>query len=379
MSRPSADDSSAFAAEPLVPPVNPAQPTSAADTPPIPERVTSRGPGGTPSKLRAGVVAGAAVALAVGAVATSLAASPGPSASTVPSVTTPAAPGTNSGPKVGFPGGFAFGGPGGFAGPGDLGDRGGFGRGFADITITSVSGSDVALKTDDGWTRTVTVTSSTTITKAGQTIAVSDLAAGDQVRLGQTKNADGSYTVTSIVVVVPSVQGTASAVTSSGFKVTARDGSVWTITVDGSTDYHFGTGDGSSSDVKDGTIVRVQGESTGDNALKALSVQVAGDHVAGTVTGKTADTITVKTRDGKSVTVNVSSSTTYRVAGKDPATLADVTVNQGIVVDGRNQSDGSIDAATVASGPFGGHGGFGKDHDGDHSNPDASPAPTATP
>ena len=50
------------------------------------------------------------------------------------------------------------------------------------------------------------------------------------------RNADGTYTVDRIAVVVPSVRGTVSDVTSSGFKVTTRDGSVWTIAVNGSTE-----------------------------------------------------------------------------------------------------------------------------------------------
>ena len=39
---------------------------------------------------------------------------------------------------------------------GDVGMRGG---GSRDITIASISGSSLSLKTDDGWTRTITPTS----------------------------------------------------------------------------------------------------------------------------------------------------------------------------------------------------------------------------
>jgi hypothetical protein len=99
-------------------------------------------------------------------------ASPAPSGST----TTPTTPSASGDPSVGGMG------PGRWGGKGDLGhmDFGGVGRGSGAITITSISGSNLSLKTDDGWTRTITATSTTTITKASATIAVSDLAVGDE-------------------------------------------------------------------------------------------------------------------------------------------------------------------------------------------------------
>lgn len=337
-----------------------------------------------PSKLRAGVVAGAAVALAVGAVATSFAAGPAPSSVT----TTTGAPILTSAAAV-LPGiddeaaGFDHGR---FRGPG----------GFREITVGAISGADVTLKTDDGWTRTIAVTDSVALTKGGQTIALSDLAVGDAVRFSQTRNDDGTVTVTAIAVVVPSVGGTVSDVTASGFKVTTRDGSVWTITTDGSTTYQVGAVDGTSAAVVDGARVRVEGESTGDNALKALGVRVAVDHTVGLVTGKTAGTITITTRAGTSVTVNVDGETEYIVNGDAAADLADITVDMVVAVQGTTARDGSIAADAVVAGRgglgigkglagdglrgdgmrgmgrggFGGHGPFGDDGG---ATPSASP------
>ena len=215
---------------------------------------------------------------------------------------------------------------------GDAGElaHGRFGRhGFGEITITAISGNAVTLGTPDGWSRTITITDTVDLTKGGQDIAVSDLKVGDQVRFSQTRNADGTYTVTAVAVVVPTVQGTASAITSTGFKVTTRDGSVWTVTVNGSTTYTYGQGTGTLADVKDGQAVRVQGTTTADNQITALNVRVAGDRAVGTVTAKTADTITIKRRDGSSLTIHVDADTTYRVAGVDNADLGDITVDMG--------------------------------------------------
>jgi hypothetical protein len=268
------------------------------------------------------------------------------------------------------------------------GGMGGFGRGFGDggsgfgrggvggqITITAVNGNDLALKTTDGWTRTITVTSATTITEAGQTIAVGDLDVGDTIRFSQTANSDGTYTIDAIVVVVPTVSGTVTEVGSGSFKLTARDGTTWTITTNTSTAYKLGFFDaakaGSASDVKVGTSVVVQGTSATNNAMTAVTVRIQLPRVGGQVTAKTADTITVSRRDGTTV-IHVSSSTTYQVVDKTSATLADITVGMTIMAEGTQRSDGSIDATTVVGGIIrGGHGWFGRE-----AAPSASPSGT---
>ena len=181
-----------------------------------------------PSRWRVALVGGAALALVAGGVATSLAASPAPSG--IPTV--PAAGALALDPGLGL------------EDDGTL-DRGGVeGRGFRDITITAISGSDVTLGTADGWRRTIAVTDAIDLTKGGQDVSLGDLKVGDQVRFAQTRNADGTYTVTKLAIVVPTVRGTVSDVTADGFKVTTRDGSVWTIATNGTTTYRFGTADG---------------------------------------------------------------------------------------------------------------------------------------
>ena len=302
-----------------------------------------------PRRRRVALIASGALVLAVGAVATSMAASPAPSAS-------PATNGTVPAP-------FAAAEPWLDEGVVDL-EHGRFGvQGFREITISAISGSNVTLETEDGWTRTIAVTDAVDLTKGGQDIALSDLAVGDQVRFRQSRHDDGTYTVTAIAVVVPSVRGTVSDVSSTGFKVTGRDGAVWTIAVNDSTVYQYGTGAGSLADVTNGTTVVVQGTSTGDNALTALTVRVKPDRAVGTVTSKTTDSITITKRDGSTLTVHVDGDTTYRVAGVENADLGDVVVDMAIGVAGRERADGSIDADVVAAGtgrgfPRGGKGGF---------------------
>lgn len=291
------------------------------------------------NRLRIGIVAAAAVALVVGAVANSLAASP-------PPATSGAAPGN----------GGLFAAPFAALDPSDDGfdegplDMGHMGGGFGDITITAINGSDVSLKTADGWTRTITVSGTVALTRGGQKISLGDLKTGDHIRFRQTRNSDGTFTVTAIAVVVPRVVGTVGDVTSSGFTVKTRDGSTWTITVDSSTAYKVGAADGTKSDVVAGANVLVQGDSPAANQIKALSVEVAPAQTVGTVTAKTADSITIKTRAGTTATIHVGSGTTYRVAGVASASLNDIKVDMVVIGVGRARSDGSIDATTVAGG-----------------------------
>jgi Domain of unknown function (DUF5666) len=259
-------------------------------------------PGGI---VRGGMVLGAALLFVVGAVAV-MGASPSPSSPATGASPAPAASGDpGKGPNGdrgarGF-GGFGFGGPG-F-------DRGGFGLGG--ITITAIDGSNLSLKTEDGWTRTIAVASDTAITRAGKTIAIGDLKVGDQIGFRQDRATDGTFTIKAINVILPSVSG----------KVTKVDGS----------------------------------------------------------------TITVERRDGTSATIHVDGDTTYRVAGDDTPTLADLKVDDVIIASGTQRSDESLDAEAVfAGGPgrgdfFGGPGFGGPGFPHGDKGPDGSPAPSLTP
>ncbi len=147
---------------------------------------------------------------------------------------------------------------------------GGIGRGgFNSITITAIDGTSVSLKTDDGWTRTITLTDTTTITKAGATITAGDLAVGDEVRIGQDRADDGTYTVTRLAVVLPTLVGEVTAVNGSTITITQRGGTTATIHVDGDTTFRVDGAAGSLSDVKVGSIVIAEGTQRADGSLDA--------------------------------------------------------------------------------------------------------------
>jgi len=298
-----------------------------------------------PDLFRIGAVVVVAVVLIVGA-ATAIGASPAPTAGGAsPGASGQASPPVKDNGRA--PWKLFSSGPGRF-GFGDLGR--GIKGGFGQITITAIDGSRISLKTQDGWTRTIVVTSGTAITKGGQTIKVGDLKVGDQIVFRQTRNADGSYSIGAIAVVVPRVAGTVTAVPGSGFTVKSRDGTTWTVAVNGSTSFKLGSRAGARSDVKVGVDVLVEGTQGSGNTLTALTVLVRLPRVIGEVTAKTAGTLTIKRPDGTTATIHVGSATTYEVRGATNASLADIRVGAFIAVEGTQRADGSIDASVIATG-----------------------------
>ena len=314
-----------------------------------------------PDLLRLGAVLVAVMAIVVLA-ATAIGASPGPLAGGAsPGASAQASPLAKQGGRG--PWRVFAGGP--SAGFGFRDHGRGIMGGFGQITITAIDGSKLSLKTEDGWTRTVEVTSSTAITKGGQSIALGDLKVGDRIVFRQTRNADGSFSIAAIQVVVPRVAGGVTAVSNTGFTLKARDGTTWTVAVTGSTTFSVGSKAGARSDIKVGADVVVEGTQGAGNTLTALSVHVQLPRVVGQVTAKTAATLTIRRPNGTTATIHLGGATTYRLPGTTNGGLADIAVGAFIVVEGTQRTDGSIDASVVAAGKIRGR-------------PDlAQPSPTA--
>jgi Domain of unknown function (DUF5666) len=302
--------------------------------------------------LRIGVVVGSLVVL-VASAAVTLGASPSPSGdagASAPSATS--APAGKDRPGPGFGGfggpGFRFGGPGGPSTVGGPIIGGRFGAIGRSITITKIDGSNIDLKTDDGWTRTIAVTATTQIRIGSQPGTLADLKVGDAVSLNETKNTDGTYAITLVVVRVPTIAGTVTDVTSSGFTVKLRDGSSKTVTTSSATSFLLGAAKSAKTEVTVGARVQVEG--TDGTPFAATVVHIVPDFRIGKVTAVTATTITIAVRDGKTQTIHVDASTTYRVAGATAGKLSDVTVGMYVSAQGLSRADGSLDATMIAAG-----------------------------
>lgn len=152
---------------------------------------------------------------------------------------------------------------------------------FGGITITAIDGSRLSLETEDGWTRTITVTDETEITKDGETIEPAGLAVGDRIRLAQSRADDGTYTIERIAIVLPHVGGEVTAVSGNAITVETPDGSSVTVHVDGETDYVVGGDDEATlSDVEVGMMVVAAGSENQDGSLDAVRVH-AGEGLRG--------------------------------------------------------------------------------------------------
>ncbi len=246
--------------------------------------------------------------------------------------------------------------PAGLRGFGNLFKKGDFigaaGVGYRGITITKIDGSTLELRTDDGWTRTITATTDTKITKGGEAATVSDLKVGDKIALRQKRNDDGTYSIVAIVVPVPVVAGTVTAVDGDSFTLKTRAGSPRTVTVTGTTTYKLGRADGAKSDVKVGSVVVASGtEGPGDGfTAKAVQIKVHLDRIGGEVTGTTKDSITVTQRDGKPGTIKIGADTKFAVRGDTTPTLADIAVGMRVQAFGTLAADGTLSASFVTAG-----------------------------
>jgi hypothetical protein len=168
----------------------------------------------------------------------------------------------------GIPGqdGRAFGGRG-FAGPGSRGDRAG---GY--VTVASNDGTSLVLETTDGWTRTIDTTG-VVLTRDGTTITTADILVGEPVRVVQTRNADGSYTVTGIEVQPAVAFGTVGTPSADGFTVVGEDGATTTVGVTPETTWAArGAASASLADATAGRSVAVEGQLQPDGSIVATRV-----------------------------------------------------------------------------------------------------------
>lgn len=160
---------------------------------------------------------------------------------------------------------------------------GGFGHGLGRITVTAISGSALSLETADGWTRTITVDAGTTYSKSGGTIALGDIAVGDEIAFKQTLEDDGTWTIDAVAVIPPHAGGDVTAVSGSTITVTQHDGTTATITVTADTTYEVGGAAATLADVKVGMFLVAEGTANTDGSLTATDVR-AGDvnsHIKG--------------------------------------------------------------------------------------------------
>jgi len=161
------------------------------------------------------------------------------------------------------------------------------GRALGKITITGIDGSNLTLGTEDGWTRTITLGGSTTITRGGAPATASDLHVGDAIRFRQHREANGTFTITAIDVVLPEVVGTITNVDGNTVTVLGRDGTSVTVHLAADTKLQVrGVEHATAKDLARGQIALVAGEKRADGSLDATRV------IAGTLRAPKPDKLT---------------------------------------------------------------------------------------
>jgi len=243
----------------------------------------------------------------------------------------------------GFPGGV---GPG-WSGPGAMG-RGGI---LADITVTSIDGTQVSLASANGWKRVIDV-AGVAITRAGATIALGDLKVGDRVSVSEQRASDGTYAVKGLTVVLDQTGGTVSKLDAASITVGLGNSKTATITTDGTTVYRRDGQPITRDEITAGDRVIAWGTKDAAGNLTADAVEVQPDVVIGAVTKIDGSTLTISTLGGGTVTVIVTSKTTFSVAGKDPAALGDIAVKDMVVAQGVKDGKGVLTASSVRAGSW---------------------------
>ena len=264
-------------------------------------------------------------------------------------------------------------------------------RGLGRITITAIDGSQLSLRTDNGWSRTIDA-SNAEVYRGETEIALSDLQVGDQILFREVRTSNGSTTVTRIQVLDPSVVGTIIGVTDTSVTVGLPDGTSRTIQTTSATTYTLGRETVTRDQaLMPGNLLHAVGTRSGDT-FTATAIHVAPATLMGEVTAKTASTITITDATGATRTINVTSTTTYRIAGDDTPSLDDIAIGDRVAARApcaqtaasTRRSSPRVGSARGPGRPgFPGKGGFG--HRGGHrGGPDdnggggqASPAPSA--
>ncbi|HKV85187.1 MAG TPA: DUF5666 domain-containing protein [Ktedonobacterales bacterium] len=230
--------------------------------------------------------------------------------------------------------------------------RGGPGH---DLTVSSVSGSDIVAKDENGASVTIHTNSSTTFERAGTKISLSALTSGTTIDVRGTRNSDGTITATDISIALPVYAGKVTKISGNTIIVTSpRDSATQTITVSSSTVYTRAGISASLSDVAVGSYIAAEGTVNSDKSLAAARVDIDVPHVEGQIVSVSGSDITLRDPFGGTLTIHTTASTkatsvTFGASGPTQTTIALSSLKAGdqISAAGTQNSDGSLNALTV--------------------------------
>jgi hypothetical protein len=142
--------------------------------------------------------------------------------------------------------------------------------------ITEVGDSSFTVRRPDGTTTTVAVNDSTTYTALKEAGSKEDLAVGAKVDVEGTESGN-TFTASAVHIFPATVGGVVTAKTADSITVRRFDGTVATIHVDSSTEYHAADGSASSlAEVAVDARIGAHGTANDDGSLDATDVYLGG-------------------------------------------------------------------------------------------------------
>ena len=146
-------------------------------------------------------------------------------------------------------------------------------------TITEVGDTTFTVRQRDGTTKTVTVNGATTYTLRREAGSKADLAVGAKVEAVGTES-DSTFTASAVHIVPSTVGGVVTAKTADSITIRRPDGTLDTIHVDSSTEFHAADGSAASlSDVAVDARIAAEGTANDDGSLDATDVYLGGRRV----------------------------------------------------------------------------------------------------
>lgn len=219
------------------------------------------------------------------------------------------------------------------------------------LTVTNVSGQEITAKRPDGTTVTITTTSSTIYTRAGQSVSTSAVVTGATIHVRGTTNGDGSITATQIDIVLPGYHGVVTSVSDTSIMVQDRRGTAHTIKINASTVFVRAGQTVSLSAITKGEQVGAQGSLNSDGSLNAQVVHIDLPRAGGHITKISDTTITTQDKRGTH-TIQINASTTYiNDQTQQKIAVSSLKVGDNIHAEGTLNSDGSLTALVVHVGP----------------------------
>lgn len=250
-------------------------------------------------------------------------------------------------------GGHSNGGPG-AGGPGKGRPGAGPGRPGA-LTVSGVSGQTITAKRPDGTSVTVKVTASTQYTRAGKTVGLSAITAGEAIRVMGQRNSDGSIAATRVDIALPQAGGKVTAISGSTITIQDRQGATQAIHTSASTTVQRAGQTASLGDIAVGAQIGAEGTKNSDGSLNADVIQIVLPRAGGQIKSVSSATITVTDpRDASTTTIHVTASTRYvtvAMGSNGPTQTASSfsALKAGVYIgaEGTKNNDGSLNAEVV--------------------------------